>query len=198
MTGGHHKGKTIRTFWDAHDPLSNYAYTPFKLNLAGGDFEYVCGEQAFQEAKVRYVMSALPQGSPLIEHCKYLIARIRKAPDGETARDIAKAVNEQPFPGLGSGWGAAKQKIMPLILREKARQCPAVKNILMSTADTEILVEASEYDNSWGVGLKESDPRILDSRNWGYNKQNEHDENHNLLGYGWMKIRAEIRKPLSP
>jgi ribA/ribD-fused uncharacterized protein len=52
----------------------------------------------------------------------------------------------------------------------KFSQNPKLKEMLLNTKDT-ILVEASPYDNIWGIGLSESDKRALDSKKWlGENK----------------------------
>lgn len=47
----------------------------------------------------------------------------------------------------------------------KFSQNPELREWLLSTGD-KILVEASPYDRIWGVGLRESDPRILDKEQW--------------------------------
>lgn len=54
---------------------------------------------------------------------------------------------------------------------------------LLATGDR-ILVEASVPDRIWGVGLDESDPRILDSAQW---------RGRNLLGEALMTVRRLIR-----
>lgn len=186
-------GKFIRTFWDKYDALSNYAHTPFTMQLKGADsFTYQFGEQAFQEAKVRFVRDQFAPGDYRIAECDQLIMDIRSASDADKTRDLAKKVQETRFAFDGKAWGRKKQDVMKDILKRKVAQNSNVRTILMSTSDEDILVEASPYDTSWGVGLGANDLRILDSRNWGY-KDNRYDHNHNLLGRFWMEIRSELR-----
>jgi hypothetical protein len=61
----------------------------------------------------------------------------------------------------------------------KFSQNPEIFGKLLATNDS-ILAEASPFDKIWGVGLEESDPRILDQENWG----------QNLLGKALMKVRG--------
>lgn len=64
----------------------------------------------------------------------------------------------------------------------KFGQNEALRNYLLSTGD-KILVEASPYDEIWGVGLSESDPRITDPRQW---------RGLNLLGFALMEVRTGL------
>jgi len=53
-------------------------------------------------------------------------------------------------------------------LIRKFSQNPRLQAQLLAT-DDDILVEASPYDKIWGVGLRETDPRINDPSQWGKN-----------------------------
>ena len=58
---------------------------------------------------------------------------------------------------------------------------------LMSSGD-KIIVEASPYDCIWGVGLRATDPKILDSKNW---------RGTNWLGEAIMKVRETLKGEIS-
>ena len=60
---------------------------------------------------------------------------------------------------------------------------PDLKEFLLSTSD-KILVEASPYDNIWGIGMKEGTPGIENPTNW---------KGENLLGFALMEVRDELR-----
>ena len=55
---------------------------------------------------------------------------------------------------------------------------------LMRSGD-KIIVEASPYDCIWGVGLRASDPKILDEKNW---------RGTNWLGEAIMRVRDRIEQ----
>jgi ribA/ribD-fused uncharacterized protein len=66
----------------------------------------------------------------------------------------------------------------------KFSQNPKLKEMLLNTKDT-ILVEASPYDNIWGIGLTESDKRASNPNKWlGKNK----------LGKILINVRNFIKK----
>lgn len=54
---------------------------------------------------------------------------------------------------------------------------------ILSTGDS-ILVEASPYDRIWGVGLSQSDNKILNPNNW---------RGENLLGFSLMEVRNLLK-----
>ena len=57
---------------------------------------------------------------------------------------------------------------------------------LLDTEDR-VIVEASPHDIIWGVGLRETDPKILDPNKW---------QGQNLLGQTLMRTRSYIRAKL--
>lgn len=68
----------------------------------------------------------------------------------------------------------------------KFTQNQDLKNILLATGD-KYIVEASHYDNIWGIGLSESQAKKL-------NPEQVLKNGQNLLGKSLMWVRDEIRK----
>ncbi len=64
----------------------------------------------------------------------------------------------------------------------KFTQNEELKEFLLNSQGKK-LIEAADYDKVWGVGLKETDPLILDEKNW---------KGTNYLGVCLMKVRDEI------
>lgn len=79
-------------------------------------------------------------------------------------------------------WSEMAQTIVIQGNRYKFGQNPPLAQLLMET-HPKTLVEAAHYDPVWGVGLRASDPLILDERNW---------KGQNLLGKSLMSVRAEL------
>ena len=61
---------------------------------------------------------------------------------------------------------------------------PELRDFLLSTGE-KILVEASPYDQIWGIGLKETVPGIENPVNW---------KGQNLLGFALMEVRDELKR----
>ncbi len=64
----------------------------------------------------------------------------------------------------------------------KFTQHEALKNFLLGTGER-VLVEASPYDQIWGIGLVQSAPGIENPHHW---------EGLNLLGFALMEVRDEL------
>lgn len=80
-------------------------------------------------------------------------------------------------------WDQNKFYIMIDILKLKFYQNQELKTLLLSTGDS-ILVEASSYDNIWGIGLNEYDAKRTNMNDW---------PGENLLGKALMSVRDFIR-----
>ncbi len=65
----------------------------------------------------------------------------------------------------------------------KFEQNKDLKAFLLATGD-KILVEASPYDQVWGIGLTANAPNVTDPTTW---------RGLNLLGFALMKTRDELR-----
>jgi hypothetical protein len=111
--------------------------------------------------------------------------------DKITAAKIMKPSHPSKYKDLGrdvkpydeTAWEAERDKMMFKVCLERARQIPEVDAMLIASEGREI-VEASQFDRIWGVGLAEYDERILNRCNW---------RGANRLGKAWMRVR-EVRK----
>lgn len=83
----------------------------------------------------------------------------------------------------GAKWNDACELIMYEGLMAKFRQNPAMLEVLLATGDA-IIAEAAWYDVNWGVGLRATDPLILDQKTW---------KGKNFLGKTLMKVRADLK-----
>lgn len=64
----------------------------------------------------------------------------------------------------------------------KFSQNESLKSYLLSTGN-KVIVEASPYDNVWGIGMKQQDEGISDPKNW---------KGENLLGFVLMEVRKAL------
>ncbi|BDD79755.1 hypothetical protein [Burkholderia phage FLC9] len=80
-------------------------------------------------------------------------------------------------------WVAKREGYILIGMIEKYSQNPQERQRLMDTGDT-ILVEASERDTTYGVGLNENDPRIENPYEW---------KGANLCGELTMKAREHFK-----
>ncbi|MCD8345090.1 MAG: NADAR family protein [Oscillospiraceae bacterium] len=97
-----------------------------------------------------------------------VVELIRQAKSPYEAKQISLAHKDRKRPD----WETEKVVVMEELLREKVRQHPYVKEMLLKTGDN-LIVEDSPKDSFWG---------------WGPTRDGE-----NRMGKLWMKIREEIR-----
>lgn len=81
-------------------------------------------------------------------------------------------------------WNKKKYHIVVLGNYYKFVQNASLKKYLLNT-DNKVIVEASPYDNIWGIGLKEGDDGIVEPINW---------RGKNLLGFALMEVRDIIKR----
>ena len=79
-------------------------------------------------------------------------------------------------------WEKSRYKIVINGNHLKFTQNKELKDFLIATNDS-ILVEASQYDTIWGIGMKESHKDIENPYKW---------EGLNLLGFALMKVRDKV------
>lgn len=150
-------------FYESDSPFSNWYPQPF-VHLG---MQYNCSEQYMMYKKAR-LFNDIDVGEMIMEQSdprkqKFL---------GRQVRGYDDAV-----------WMANCQEIMVPGLVSKFTQDSYSLQCLLDTGDTTI-VEASPYDNIWGIGLAKNDPRAIDPTRW---------KGRNLLGIVLMKARDEIR-----
>ncbi|MFG6368911.1 MAG: NADAR family protein [Lachnospiraceae bacterium] len=81
-------------------------------------------------------------------------------------------------------WGKIKYSIVLNGNYMKFSQNPKLKDFLLKTGD-KILVEASPYDNIWGIKMEESNQFAQNPLKW---------RGQNLLGFALMEVRDTIRE----
>lgn len=105
--------------------------------------------------------------------------KVLKTTDPREQKKIGRSVRNFD----AAKWSEISRDVVYRGNRAKFTQNPAMKKQLMDTGNRE-LVEASPYDNIWGIGLDESDSRALDKTQW--------------LGTNWLgevltKLREELK-----
>lgn len=81
-------------------------------------------------------------------------------------------------------WLTAGYPFMVEINYAKYNQNLQLKELLLSTGDKTI-VEASPYDNIWGIGIHWNDDNCLDESKW---------KGQNLLGKALMEVRKQLKE----
>lgn len=134
-----------------------------------------------------------------VGHAKYLFMeqymmaeKARLFGDKEIEGKIMSCNNPNEIKGLGRKvrgfdeniWNNIKYSIVVNGNYNKFMQNEKLKAYLLSTED-KILVEASPYDNIWGIQMSENDEEIKNPELW---------RGENLLGFALMEVRNEIRR----
>lgn len=81
-------------------------------------------------------------------------------------------------------WSEVRVEVVYDALMAKFRQNDDIREQLLSTGDLH-LVEASPYDQIWGIGMDEDDPDATNPEKW---------DGDNLLGEVLMVVREHLRK----
>ncbi|AGF57195.1 NADAR family protein [Clostridium saccharoperbutylacetonicum] len=134
-----------------------------------------------------------------VGHIKYLFMeqymmaeKARLFEDKEIEEKIMSSNDPNEIKGLGRKvrgfdegiWNNIKYSIVINGNYNKFMQNEKLKTFLLSTED-KILVEASPYDNVWGIQMSEEDMDIKNPELW---------RGENLLGFALMEVRNEIRR----
>jgi len=158
--------QTIVPFYGAEDLLSNHNLTGFTLKKVyfnhNEKFVMYCKAMFFGDTK----QAALILAEHHPQKCKIL---------GRGVKPFNEAV-----------WISKRRRFMYLGCLQKARENSEVRAYLLSTGNA-ILVEASDRDVIWGVGIAKDDPRIYDKNEW---------RGMNLLGEVWMDVRRTLQEEI--
>lgn len=111
--------------------------------------------------------------------------------DEKTRREILNAVHPKDMKALGRQvrnfdeeiWNKEKYKIVFEGNIHKFSQNKELKRFLLSTKN-KIIVEASPYDEVWGIGMKQDDKDVNDMLKW---------KGENLLGFALMEVRDNLQ-----
>jgi len=165
-------------FWQTESPFSQW----YKSKFTGSVYSIVNKELLPNEFTEELEFSSAEQFMMYNKALLFL--------DRETASKIMKTNNPRRQKELGRQvenfdediWEFARSEIVLKGNRLKFHQNEGLKNELLKTEGTTI-VESSPYDKIWGVGLGESDERIMKRQTW---------QGLNLLGEILTEIRDEI------
>ncbi len=127
-------------------------YSAFKIEYEGQIYGTV--EEAYQAAAFKDVAEDVAE-------------QIRQAKSPYDAKQISLANKDRKR----ADWDVKKVEVMEELLREKVKQHPYIREMLLKTKNY-LIVEDSPKDAYWGWGLQRD------------------GENH--MGKLWMKIREEI------
>ncbi|MCD8074973.1 MAG: NADAR family protein [Lachnospiraceae bacterium] len=127
-------------------------YSAFKIEYRG--WVYATVEEAYQ-------------ASAFLEVADDVAEQIRHAGSPYEAKQISVANKDRKRPD----WETEKLEVMEELLREKVKQHPYVREMLIKTQQNRI-VEDSPKDTFWG---------------WGPNRDGE-----NHMGRLWMKLREQV------
>lgn len=132
-------------FFRDKDVCSNF----YPCKIVHDGLEFNCSEQLFMYFKAIYFKD-------------YDVAhRIVKAERPYIAKKLGRMVKNYD----DNKWNAIRDRFMLETLQEKYKYCEEFRNLINENSN-KIFVEASPYDNIWGVGLSENDPKINNPQNW--------------------------------
>ena len=95
-----------------------------------------------------------------------------------------KALGRDVKPWKEDLWKKHRLNIMTNICLAKFKANPALTEQLLATGN-KIIVEASPYDNIWGIGMRDSDDGVENPKNW---------QGLNLLGEALMNVRKILNE----
>ena len=155
--------KKVRLFFTKADQFSQFYSCEFTVD----GIKYSCGEQ--------YMM-----------HQKALVFN-----DKEMAENILNETKPRKMKQFGrkvrnfdvATWNVKSREVVEAGNYAKFSQNEELRELILSTGD-QILAEASPFDKRWGIGLRKTDPRALDPKQW---------KGSNWLGQALMNVREKIK-----
>jgi ribA/ribD-fused uncharacterized protein len=151
-------------FWGGGTPFSNWTKAKFMYK----GIQFTSSEQAMMFEKAMTFDDT------------EVATQILATNDAQLQKNLGRAVKGYD----GKVWDAIREEVVYEILLAKFGQNSNLKEALFATGET-TLVEASPFDNVWGIGLRETDPGIEDEANW---------KGLNLLGKCLTRVRETLKK----
>lgn len=149
-------------FWDRTCAFSNW----HKINVKWRNHSFANSEAAMMWSKAAFFGD------------KVNAEKAIKETDPRKAKDIGRDV--KPF--NKKEWDRVCLEMVTDILLAKFTQSKQCRRVIMDTGSRE-LVEASKFDDIWGIKLAVDDDRVLNKANW---------KGKNLLGKALMAVREKI------
>ncbi|WP_246258085.1 NADAR family protein [Amycolatopsis anabasis] len=144
--------------------LSQWKHSPFTVD----GIAYATAEHYMMAAKARLFGDTASE------------ARILRASHPRIAKSLGRSVS-----GFDQAlWRRHRLDIVTAGNLAKFLAHDHCRDVLLSTQDA-VLVEASPYDQVWGVALSADDPRITDPNLW---------RGDNLLGFALMRVRSIFKE----
>jgi len=174
IRAAHEKGEKL-------DFLFFWGHTESKI----GNLDSFCLSQwypaVFEVEGIRYANAEqyMMAGKAKLFDDSEMLARILETTDPKNIKALGrkiKSFNEET-------WNANRFQIVTQGSIAKFSQNMAMKQFLLSTGDR-ILVEASPFDNIWGIGMGKDNENAKNPMKW---------RGANLLGFALMEAREYIR-----
>lgn len=159
----------LRTNNPVQKCLTNFYEAPFIAETHKGAHVFKNSEQRFMYLKAEFFED---------------VESMDKLLTNQPSPKMYKKFGRQVRPFDENEWEDVKVSFMKKAVYDKFYQNPQLKEYLLSTGD-KILVEASPYDRSWGIGMNQNDENFTNPEKW---------KGQNLLGFTLMTIRDELRK----
>lgn len=161
---GNYENDQYVFFWNG--PFSNWYPAKFVIAYNDAEIKFTSSEQAMMYTKAWFFKD-------------YEIAeKIMLSNDPREQKALGREVKN--FDKVL--WETSAVSIVKSLLVHKFQQNPRLLKILLDTGDKTI-VEASPYDEIWGIKMGVDDPNILDESKW---------KGKNFLGKALMKARKEL------
>ena len=152
-------------FFYGHEKQDGYLSNFYETHFIVDGLKYVNSEQFFMKKKQEYFD---PTNVTLGN-------KIMKETDPKKIKSFGRKVNNYD----DIKWSQVRYDFMKTGLIHKFSQNNIIKQKLLNTGN-KILVEASPYDNIWGIGLSKGKAMTTTPDNW---------QGTNLLGKALMEIR---------
>lgn len=149
-------------FWETADIYSNWHPAKFRMN----GHTFANSEQAMMYEKAKLMGD------------ENIMAKVLKTTNPKSVKALGREVKP---------WKKHRLEIMTNICLAKFKANPTLTEQLLATGN-KIIIEASPYDNIWGIGMRDSDEGVENPKNW---------QGLNLLGEALMNVRKVLKQEKS-